>query len=157
MGKLTVTAEPGKQEVVLTRVFDAPRELLFKAMTDPKAIPEWWGPKNLKTTVDKMDVKKGGIWRYIHTGDNGNEDAFNGVYHEVLKPERLTYTFEWEGLPGHILLETITFQDLGGKTKMVDKSVFQSVEDRDGMISSGMEEGSTASMDRLAEYVAKMK
>ena len=100
MSKLTVTAEPGKQEVILTRVFDAPVELLFKAMTDPKAIPQWWGPKNLKTTVDKMDVKKGGIWRYIHTGDNGHEDAFNGVYHEVLNPERLTYTFEWEGLPG---------------------------------------------------------
>ncbi len=156
MSKLNLVAEPGKQEIVITRVFDAPRELLFKAFTDPKLIPQWWGPKIYNTRVDKMEAKPGGIWRFIHRNANGNEFCFHGVYHEVASPERLVYTFEFEGMPGHVLLETVTFEEQGSKTKLIDQSVFQSVADRDGMIQSGMEGGASESMDRLAELLAKV-
>lgn len=156
MATMNLIAEPGKQEIVITRVFDAPRELVFKASTDPKLISQWWGPRGFTTTVDKMDVRPGGIWRYVHRAPDGNEYAFHGVYHEIVPPERLVYTFEFEGMPGHVLLETVTFEELDGKTKMTDQSVFQTVEDRDGMLNSGMEEGAAESMDRLDEQLQTM-
>ena len=149
-------AEPGKQEIIITRVFDAPRESVFKTYTDPDLIPQWWGPKNLTTTVDKMDVRPGGVWRFVQRDADGNEYAFNGVYHQIVPPERLVGTFEFEGMPGHVSLETVTLEDLKGKTKLTEKSVFQTVEDRDGMLKSGMEEGVAETMDRLAELIAKV-
>jgi uncharacterized protein YndB with AHSA1/START domain len=155
MSKLNIIAEPGKQEVTITRVFNAPRDLVFKAYTDPNLLPQWWGPKGVTTIVEKMDVKFGGAWRYIHRAPGEVEYAFRGVYHEVVPSERLVYTFEFEPMPGHVMLETITFEDQDGQTRLTDKSVFQSVEDRDGMIQSGMESGATESMDRLAALVEK--
>lgn len=155
MGKLDIKAEPGSQEIIVTREFDAPRDVLFQAMTDPKAIPEWWGPSYLTTVVEKMDVKKGGVWRFVQRDPEGNEYAFNGVYHEIVAPERMVYTFEWEGLPGHILMETVRFEEKNGKTIVIDQSVFQSVADRDGMLSNGMEDGAEESMDRLMAVVAR--
>lgn len=156
MAKMNLIAEPGKQEIVMTRVFDAPRELVFKAYTDPALIPQWWGPKSLTTTVDRMDVRLGGVWRFAQRDAEGNEYAFYGVYHAIVSPERLVYTFEFEGMPGHVLLATVTFEELNdGKTRLTDRSVFQSVEDRDGMLKSGMEEGATESLDRFAELLAK--
>ena len=151
----TLVAEPGRQEIVLRRVLDAPRELVFKTMTDPSLIPNWWGPKGLTTVVEKMDVRPGGAWRFVQRDPDGNEFAFNGVYHEVLPPERLVYTFEFEGVPGHVLLETVTFEELDGKTRPTDRSVFQTVEDRDAMVQSGMESGAKEAMDRLAELLAR--
>src|SRR5579859_6445445 len=88
-----ITAEPGKQEVVITREFEAPRELVFKAFTDPKLIPQWWGPRYLSTRVDKMDLRPGGQWRFINQDAEGKEYAFHGVYHEVRAPERVIDTF----------------------------------------------------------------
>lgn len=155
MTKLNVIAEPGNHAITMTRSFDAPRDLVFKTYTDPKLIPQWWGPSSVTTIVDQMDVKKGGVWRYIQRAADGNEYAFNGVYHEIVSPERVVYTFEFEGMPGHVLLETVTFEEQDGKTKLTDVSVFQSVADRDGMLSSGMEEGAVESMDRFAELLAK--
>ena len=156
MEKMNLVAEPGKQEMVMTRILDAPRELVFKVYTDPKLIPQWWGPKRLTTTVDKLDARPGGVWRFVQRGPEGNEYAFNGVYHEIVPPERLVYTFEFEGMPGHVLLATVTFEEYDGKTKLTDKSVFQSVEDRDGMLQSGMEEGAAETMDRFAELLEKI-
>jgi len=156
MTEMILIAEPGVQEIVATRVFDAPRELVFKAITDPNLIPQWWGPRSLTTTVDKMEVKPGGIWRFVQRDAGGNEYAFHGVYHGIESPDRIVYTFEFEGVPGHVLLETVTFEDQDGKTKLVDQSVFQSVEDRDGMLMSGMEEGAAETMDRFAELLAKV-
>jgi uncharacterized protein YndB with AHSA1/START domain len=157
MKKTILIAEPDKQEIVITRVFDAPREMVFKIMTDPKLIPQWWGPGYLTTTVEKMDVKFGGVWRYVQRSPDGNEYSFKGVYHECASPERLVYTFEFEGLPGHILLETVTLEELDGKTKLTDTSVFQTLEDRDVMLKSGMESGASESMDRLEEILTKVK
>ena len=155
MTKLNVVAEPGKHEIILTRDFDAPRELVFKAFTDPKLVPAWWGDNSSTTVVDKMEVKQGGIWRYV-SNSNGNEYAFSGVYHQVSAPERLVYTFEFEGMPGHIVLETITLEEHDGKTRVIDSSVFQSVEDRDGMLQSGMAEGGAESYDRMEQVLATL-
>lgn len=157
IAKSNLIAEPGTQEIVMTRIFDAPRELVFKVCTDPELIPQWWGPASLTTTVDKMEVRPGGLWRYVHRDAEGNEYAFRGVYHDITAPERMVMTFEWEGMPGHVLLETITLEDYEGKTRMTDQSVFQSVADRDGMIQSGMESGATEMMDRLTALVEKAK
>jgi uncharacterized protein YndB with AHSA1/START domain len=154
MTKSDYTIEPGKQEIVMSRTFDAPCDLVFKTMTDPNLIPQWWGPRYLTTTVDEMEVRPGGRWRYVQRDPQGNEHAFHGVYHDITAPERLVCTFEYEGVPGHVLLETVTLEEVDGKTKMTDQSVFQSVADRDGMVQSGMESGATEMMDRLGELLA---
>jgi uncharacterized protein YndB with AHSA1/START domain len=145
--------EPGKQQMVITRMFDAPRELIFKTITDPSLIPQWWGPSYLTTTVDEMDVRPGGRWRYVQRAPDGSEYSFHGVYHEVKAPERLVYTFEFEGAAGHVVLETITLEDAGGQTRWTDLSVFQSVDDRDAMVASGMQSGATELLDRLEQLV----
>jgi uncharacterized protein YndB with AHSA1/START domain len=150
----TTFSTPADREVVITRVFDAPRELVFKAFTDPKLVPQWWGPAIYTTTVDKMDVRPGGAWRFISRAQDGREFAFHGVYREIVPPARLVYTFDFEGTPGHELLETVTLEEIDGKTKVTDRSVFKSIEDRDGMLKTGMQEGATESMDRLAKLLA---
>lgn len=155
MSKTQFIAEPGRHDMTVIRVYDAPRELVYKAWTDPEAIPQWWGPAYLTTTVDKMEVRKGGLWRFVQRDAQGNEYAFNGVYHEALAPERLILTWEWEGLPGHVLLQTVTFEaQPDGGTKITDSAVFQSVADRDGMLQGGAEEGAVM-YDRFAEVLAK--
>ncbi len=154
LAKQTVfTILPGKQEILITRVFDAPRERVFKLYTDPARIGEWWGPAIYRTTVDEMEPRAGGRWRYVQQGSDGVTHGFHGVYHECLSPERLVFTFEYEGVPGHVILETVRFEDLNGKTKMIDHSVFQSLEDRDGMVQAGMEGGASELIERLAALV----
>ena len=156
MTKLKLVAEPGRHNLVMWRDFSAPRERVFRALTDPTLIPRWWGPKDTTTFVDKMEVRKGGIWRYIQRDADGGENGFNGVYHDITSPERMIYTFEWEGLPGHVLLETITLTEQNGVTTITDASIFQSVEDRDGMIQSGMEGGAAETWDRFEEVLKTM-
>ena len=151
-----IIAEPGKQEVIITRVFDAPRSLVFKAYTDPDLIPQWWGPKRFTTVIDKMDVRPGGMWRFVQHDAAGNTYAFHGVYHDIVSPGRVVDTFEFEGMPGHVSLETATLEAIGAKTKVTTGSVFQTVEDRDNMLKSGMEEGVFETMDRLAELLGKL-
>lgn len=158
MTKAKLTAEPAKHEIIMSRVFDAPRELVFKVMTDPELIPQWWGQRNSTTSVDQMEVKAGGLWRYIQRDQQGNEFAFHGVYHSILAPDRVVDTFEFEGMPGHVLLETMTLEaQAEGKTLLTVSSVFQSVADRDGMLSSGMELGANESYDRLDELLANLQ
>ena len=157
IGRTGIIAERGKPEIVITRVFDAPREVLFKTYTDRDLIAQWWGPRNFTTAIDVMDVKPGGRWRFVQRDAAGVEYAFNGVYHEVRSPERIVSTFEFEGVPGHVSLDTVTFAELGGRTKLTDQTVFQTVEDRDGMLQEGMEEGVFETMDRLAELLSKAK
>lgn len=149
------TAEPGKQEIVISRTYDAPRERVFRAYTDPERIKQWWGPKRFTTIIDRMDVRPGGIWRFVQRDAEGNEYAFHGVYHDIASPERIVSTFEFEGAPGHVSLDTMTFEEHNGRTRLTSRSVFQSVEDRDEMLKEGMEEGAVETMDRLAELLAK--
>lgn len=155
-----IIADPGKQEIVITREFSAPRETVFKAFTDPKFFPQWIGPRGLAMTLVTFEPKSGGSWRYIHRDKDGNEYAFHGVFHDVTAPERIIQTFEFEGLPekGHVTLETARFEVLPGKrTKLTSQSVFQAVTDRDGMLQSGMEGGVNDSYARLDELLEKMK
>jgi uncharacterized protein YndB with AHSA1/START domain len=157
MTKLNLFAETGKHEIRMTREFNAPRELVFKAFTDPALIPRWWGPAEYTTLVDKMEVKAGGLWRYIQRSATGEEFSFYGVYHSVLASERIIFTFEWEGMPGHVLLETVTFEERDGKTTITDALVFQTVADRDGMIQSGMERGAVDSWNRLEALLPQLQ
>lgn len=154
-----IMIEPGKQEILIEREFEAPRELVFKALTDPKLYAQWIGPRGLTTNIETFESKNGGSWRFTQKDQNGNEFAFHGVNHEVC-PERIISTFEFEGLPepGHVLLDTLKLEKLpGNRTKLTDQSVFQSVEDRDGMMQSGMEQGVNESYERLDEVLEKMK
>jgi uncharacterized protein YndB with AHSA1/START domain len=151
--ELNVVTEPGKQELFISRLINAPRDAVFRAHVDPEQIPKWWGPARFTTIVDKMDPRPGGEWRYLNRGSDGNEYAFHGVYHEIVEPERLTWTFEFEGAPGHVSLETVTFEDQGGKTLLKVHAVYQSVEARDAMIGAGMVEGLAETWDRLEALV----
>lgn len=155
MATSQIKAEPGSHEIVMSREFDAPRDLVFKVSTDPDLVPKWWGPRELTTTVATMEPRSGGSWRFVQRDAAGNEYAFHGVYHEIAAPDRIVQTFEFEGMPGHVLLETMTLEDLGGRTRLTTHSVFQSVADRDGMLQSDMEAGANESLDRLAELLAE--
>ena len=149
---------PSDREIVGSRIMDAPPELVFKAYTDPDLIPRWWGPRRYATTVDKMDLRPGGVWRFVHRAADGGEYAFNGVYREIVPPKRLVYTFNYEGAPGHEAVETVTFEEAeGGKTRMTDHLLFETREERDGMLNSGMEEGAAETIDRLAELLRELQ
>ncbi len=155
--KTVVTAETGKQELFITREFDAPRELVFKAHTDPDLYVQWVGPNDLKMTIEKFEMHDGGSYKYTHERD-GHKYSFHGVTHEVLTPERIIGTFEFDGLPekGHVILGTTKFEELpGGRSRIVHQSVFQSVADRDGMVQSGMERGVTEGYEKLDALLAK--
>lgn len=156
MATTQIIAEPGTQQIVITREFAAPRALLFRAYTDPELIVQWLGPRALTTTVDHHDARDGGAWRFIHRDADGNEYAFHGVYHGTPSPDGIVRTFEFEGMPGHVSLETATFEERGGKTLVRLNSIFQSVEDRDGMVQSGMEQGVNEGMERLDELLARL-
>src|SRR5438874_157724 len=101
--------------------------------------------------------RPGGVWRFVQRNENGDEFAFHGVHHDLVAPERIIATFEFEGVPGHVLLQTVNFEPLGQKTRLVEQLVFQSVADRDGMVASGMQKGSDDSMDRMAEILENLK
>lgn len=153
MSDLKVVVEPGRQDIVMTRTFDAPREVVFRAMTDPELLPKWWGLKDTETVVDRYEARPGGSWRMVERTTDGQEYAFHGVIHDIKAPEGYTGTFEFEGMPGHVLLETHTLEEVDGRTHYTSVSVFQSVEDRDGMAASGMEDGAGQSMDQLDELI----
>jgi len=154
----TTVTLPSDLEILISREFDAPREVVFKAMTDPALIPQWWGPRAYTTRVDTMDVRPGGKWRFINGLPGGEEVGFRGEYREIVAPERIVQTFEWEGLPGHISVETAIFTETDdGRTLLTDHTVFTSKEDRDGMIQSGMEKGLRETHDRFAELLAGIR
>src|SRR5439155_2332940 len=148
---------PSDKEILITREFDAPRDVVFKAMTDPNLIPRWWGRRGYTTIVEKMDVRPGGKYRFLHRTTDGEESAFRGEYREVVAPERIVQTFEWEPMAGHISVETATFTEQDGRTLLTTRSVFASKEDRDGMIQSGMEKGLRETHDRFAELLVDLR
>jgi len=154
--KTTVTAEPGKQDLFITREFDAPRELVFKAHIDPDLFVQWLGPRGYEMKLETFEPRSGGGYRYIHKDNDGNEFGFHGAFH-TMTPERMVQTFEFEGYPGHVSLDSMMLEDLpGGRTKVTIQSVFQSVSDRDGMIQNGMEKGVREGYERLDEIFEAM-
>jgi uncharacterized protein YndB with AHSA1/START domain len=154
--KTVITAEPGKQELFIIREFDASRQLVFRAHTDPELYSRWVGPRDLTMSLETFEPLSGGRWRFIQKDKDGNEFGFHGVYHDVTVPERIIGTFEFEGLPepGHVILETTKFESLpGDRTRVTTHSVYQTVEDRDGMIAAGMESGVVDGHERLDELL----
>lgn len=155
--KVTVNAEPGKQELYIIREFDAPRELVFRAHTDRNLFVKWIGPHGYEMILKEFEPVNGGKYRYIHKDPQGNEYGFHGCFHEIA-PERLTQTFEFEGYPGHISLETATLEELpGNRTRVTIHSVYQSVADRDGMVQNGMEKGVREGYEQLDDILTGMK
>ncbi len=156
--KTIITAEPGRQELFITREFDAPCDLVYRAHIDPDLYVQWLGPRGYEMVLETFEPYSGGRYRYIHKDQEGNEFGFHGVFHEI-SPERMIQTFEFEGLPesGHVILDSMRLEALpSDRTRLTIHSVYQSVEDRDGMIQSGMETGMNQGYERLDELLAKM-
>jgi uncharacterized protein YndB with AHSA1/START domain len=142
-------------EVHLSRSFDAPIEKLWKVLVDPARISDWWGPRGTVTKVDKMDLRVGGAWQYIVSDPDGRKrGVFRGEYKEIVPFKKLVYTFEYEPYTGHMLTETTTLEEQGGKTLMTVQVVYDNQNDRDSMIQAGMEMGNRESWDRLEELLA---
>jgi uncharacterized protein YndB with AHSA1/START domain len=153
MGDTEIIIEPGKQDIVFKRQFDAPRDVVYRALTDPTLIPNWWGPRRYETIVDEMEPHAGGRWRFINrNAQTGEEFGFHGVYHSVT-PDAIVQTTEFEGFPGSVGLETAMLEERDGKTYMTAVSLAPSVEARDGIVASGMESGARETYDRLEEVV----
>ena len=148
MTKATFTVNKDKLEVRIERVFETTPARLWQAHTDPTQIVRWWEG----TTVDKLDVRIGGAWRFV-SGANG-EHAFRGEYIEVDEPRKLVRTFEYEPYAGHVSVESATFEPLdNGRTKLTMVQTFSSLDDLNGMVGSGMEDGAAAGLERLAKVV----
>lgn len=156
MTELKVTAEPGVPQVFTERTFDAPRELVFRAFIEPDLLVQWLGPRQYTMTIDRFDARDGGSYRYVHADDAGNAFGFHGVFHGEPSPDGFVQTFEFEGAPGNVSMDTLTLEERDGKTTVRTNSVFQSVEARDAMVQSGMAEGMNDGYDRLEELVAKL-
>ena len=156
--KTNIIVEPDKQELFITREFDAPRELVYKAHIDPKLYVKWLGPHGLEMILETFEPVSGGKYRYIHKDENG-EYAFNGVFHTMTE-ELMIQTFEFEGMPepGNVTLDTMRLEKLpNNRTRVTIQSIFQSVADRDGMIQSGMETGINEGYEKLDKVLEGMK
>jgi uncharacterized protein YndB with AHSA1/START domain len=140
--------------VRITREFDAPLEKVFRAHTDARLLEQWMGPRRHETTYETFDCRTGGEYRFVSRSD-GNEFAFHGVYHDVRENDRIVQTFCWEGMPDHVALEKVIFEDLGdGRTRLVATSLVDSFEDRDAFVATGMESGVREGYERLDELLA---
>jgi uncharacterized protein YndB with AHSA1/START domain len=158
VGQKAAVTLPAEREIHVERVFDAPPERVFKAHVDPELIPQWWGPRGTETIVEELNPTAGGTWRFVSRDSDGGEITFRGVFREVTPHERIAWTFEWDGMPGHVSVDTVVFEDLGdGRTKVVSDSIFHAAEERDGMIGSGMEKGMNETYERLDELLAAGK
>ncbi|MCY1083237.1 SRPBCC family protein [Archangium lansingense] len=147
---------PTEREIRIERVFNASRERVWLAMTDPDLVAHWWGRGN-KLVIERLEVQRGGHWRFVEHSREGI-DGFEGRYREVKQPERLVHTFEWDGMPGYVAIETVTLEALpDGRTRVINTSLFHTTEERDGMLKSGMEQGlneSYAALDKLLATVS---
>jgi uncharacterized protein YndB with AHSA1/START domain len=150
---LTVTL-PSDLEIKMVRVFDAPRALVFEAHTACEHLRHWWGRGN---PLDcELDFRPGGRYRFVEHAPDGELYAFRGEYREIRAPERIVQTFEFEGMPGHVCVETLELTEDGGRTTVTSVTRFDTKEERDGMVASGMETGARESYEALAAYLAKL-
>jgi uncharacterized protein YndB with AHSA1/START domain len=155
--KTSFTIDPKEPTVVIRRVFDAPRHLVFEAMTRPEHVARWYGFRDSTLSECKIDLRPGGKWRFVILMADGSEHGFGGVYREVVPSKRLVYTFRYDGYPDAEAIETVTFEDQNGKTLMTNTVLHTSIENRDGHVASGMEAGAVESLDRLEELLASLK
>ena len=156
MATTRIDARPGLPFIDMTREFAAPRELIYRAHTDPELLAQWIGPRRLTTTVVRYDVRDGGTWRFVQRDQDGSEYGFHGVFHGNPSPEGIVQTFEFDGAPGHVSLDALAFDEQDGRTTLRVHSVFQSVEARDAMVSAGMETGVQEGYERLDELVERV-
>lgn len=148
-------SKQGDRELRIERIFNAPRSKVWRAYTDPALIAQWWGRGN-KLVIERMEVETGGHWRFVEHGPDG-EHGFEGRFAEVTPQSRLVQTFEWDGMPGHVSLDTAEFEDLGdGRTRLVATAIFMTAQDRDGMMQSGMEQGLNQSYAALDALLARI-
>ena len=156
MSEMQVTAEPGVPQVLTSRELDAPLDLVYRAFTEPDLLVQWLGPRKYTMTVDRFEVRDGGTWRYVHADDAGNAFGFHGVFHGTPSPDGIVQTFEFEGAPGHVSMDTVTFEEQDGTTTVRTNSLFQSVEARDAMVDAGMAGGMSEGYDRLDDVLDKL-
>jgi uncharacterized protein YndB with AHSA1/START domain len=146
---------PSDREIRIERVFDAPRERVWRAWTDPRLVAQWWGRGN-QLVVERLEVVRGGHWRFVEHASDGVH-GFEGRFREVTPPKQLVQTFEWDGMPGHVAVNTAAFEDLGGgRTRVVTLSQFHTTEERDGMLHSGMQQGLEQSYVALDKLLASL-
>jgi len=152
--------ETADREIVISCVFDAPRELVWEAWTNPKHVVNWWGPNGFTTTNEKMEVRPGGVWKHVMRGPDGTDYPNSSVFKEVVKPERIVYSHGGgkAGGPGVHFTATWTFEALAGnKTRLTIRQVFDSAADRALIVKEyGAIEGGQQTLGRLAEYLTKM-
>lgn len=152
--KATITT-PSDREIRIERIFDAPRDKVWRAMNDPKLVAQWWGRGN-KLVIEKFEPKRGGHWRFVEHAPDG-VTGFEGRFREVTPPSRIVQTFEWDGMPGHVIIENMELTDLGdGRTKLVTISQFHTPEERDGFMQTGFEGGMNESYVALDRVLASM-
>ena len=152
----TQVTTPSEREVVMTRVFDAPRRLVWKAWTDPEHLPQWMlGPAGWTMPVCEIDLRPGGEWHFVWRKSDGSEMEMRGVYREIAAPERLISTESWGG-DWPETINTVILDEADGKTTMTVTMLYPSQEARDAATQTGMKEGASMSFDRLAEYVASL-
>ncbi|MDQ3877902.1 MAG: SRPBCC family protein [Actinomycetota bacterium] len=154
--KLQVST-PSEDTIVLTREFDAPRDLVFEAHTSCEHMSCWWGPRRYEVASCEIDFRPGGKWRMVQRDPDGDEFAFRGEYKEIARPELISWTFEFEGWPGAISTETMQLAEQNGKTTLTATAVYGSREHRDAMLESGMADGAGEAFDRLEEYLEVRK
>lgn len=140
---------PSEREIRIERIFPAPRARVWEALTDPALVAQWWGPNGSRVEVERLELQRGGRWRFVEHGAKG-ADGFEGRFREVSPPHRLVYSFEWDGMPGHVAIHTLTLEDLGdGRTRLVTLLLCHTPEERDGMRHAGMEGAVNQQYDAL--------
>lgn len=148
---LAAVTTPSDREIHVERTFDALRDRVWAAYSQPELLAQWWGRGN-RVDIEKFEFERGGHWRFVEHSD-GETHGFEGRFREITPQERIVQTFEWDGMPGYVTVDTATFVDLGdGRTKVVTDSLFHTTEERDGMMQAGMADGlnqSYAALDRL--------
>lgn len=151
---LTVSL-PSDREIRTERILNAPLDKVWRAYSEPELLKQWWGRGN-KVDIEKFEFERGGHWRLVEHSDGGTH-GFEGRIREIVPKQRIVQTFEWDGMPGHVLVDTATFEDMGdGRTKVVSLSLFHTTEERDGMYHSGMADGMKQSYAALEKLLATL-
>lgn len=155
IGETTFTT-PSDREIEMTRLFDAPRQLVFDAFTNPAHVPHWFGPRGWSVPVCEIDLRPGGSWRYVLSGPDGEEMGMSGVYREITPPERIVTTESFDDYPGESL-NTLTLTEEDGKTRYTVTVLYADKETRDAVLASGMSEGAAETLERLAEHLEALE
>jgi uncharacterized protein YndB with AHSA1/START domain len=157
MSSTSIDAPAGVPFIDVSREFDAPLDLVWRAWTEPDLLKQWLGPAKYEMLIEEFELRDGGRWRYIHRAADGGEHRFHGVFHGTPSPDSFVQTFEYEGAPGHVSLDRLVLEERDGRTVARTHSTFESVEARDAMIENGMESGMNEGFDRLDALLGRLE